>query len=196
LETTEAYISLTDLQLIGLLKKDDELAFAEIYKRYAGALTGFAASKLFDLEDARDIIHDLFVKLWENKNQLQVDRDLKAYLFTMIRYSVIDKIRKNITRKEYAVMVQSLSDLHAATIEQQIAVKELQQNIQKSLNELSPRVKEIYLLSREQNRSIPEIATQLQLSEQTVKNQLSTALKHLRQSLAVISAFVFIHWFR
>ncbi|SEA51354.1 RNA polymerase sigma factor [Pedobacter hartonius] len=196
MKSTKAYIFFTDLELIDLLKKDDEHAFAEIYKRYAEALTGFATSKLFDLEDARDIIHDLFVKLWENKKQLQVDRDLKAYLFTLIRYGVIDKIRKNITRKEYAVMIQGLSDLQATTIEQQIAAKELQQNIQRSLDELSPRVKEIYLLSREENRSIPEIASQLQLSEQTVKNQLSTALKHLRQSLATILAFTFIHWFR
>jgi RNA polymerase sigma-70 factor (family 1) len=189
-----AYTALPDLELVDLLKRGDEEAFAEIYRRYAEALAGFAASKLFDLEDARDIIHDLFVRLWEERQQLQVDRQLKAYLFTLVRYRIVDKIRKNITRKDYAVMVQALVTGYEQGVEPQIAAKELQQSIDRSLLALSPRVKEIYLLSREENLSIPEIAEKLQLSEQTVKNQLSTALKHLRQSLATISTAAFIHW--
>ncbi|ASU32052.1 RNA polymerase sigma factor [Mucilaginibacter xinganensis] len=189
-----AYHILTDLQLIDLLKKGDEHAFAEIYGRYAEQLAGFASSKLFSLEDARDIIHDLFVKLWMDRKQLQVNNNLKAYLFTLVRYRIVDKIRKNVTREEYAVMVHALSIVHETTIEQQIAAKELQQNIEKSLDDLSPRVKEIYLLSREENLSIPDIAKQLQLSEQTVKNQLTVALRHLRQSLAVVTTTALIIW--
>jgi len=188
------YSKLTDLQLIDLFKKDDEHAFAEIYGRFAEQLAGFASSKLFSLEDARDIIHDLFVKLWEDRKQLQVNSNLKAYLFTLVRCRIVDKIRKNITREEYASMVQALSIDCETTIEQQIAVKELKRNIERSLEELSPRVKEIYLLSREENRSIPDIAKQLQLSEQTVKNQLTVALKHLRQSLAVVTTTALTIW--
>lgn len=190
----ELYHTLTDLILIDLLKKDDEQAFSEIYGRYAEQLAGFAASKLFSLEDARDIIHDLFVKLWMDRNQLQVNSNLKAYLFTLVRYRIVDKIRKNVTREEYAVMVQALSTIHETTIEQQIAAKELQQNIERSLDDLSPRVKEIYLLSREENLSIPDIARQLQLSEQTVKNQLTVALKHLRRLLAVVTTAALTIW--
>ncbi len=189
-----AYHDFTDLNLIDLLKKDDEHAFAEIYSRYAESLVGFASSKLFDLEDARDIIHDVFVKLWQEREQLQVDRDLKAYLFKLTRYRIVDKIRKNITREEYAAMVQALAVRYEPGIEQQIAAKELQQSIHKFLDELSPRVKEIYLLSREENLTIPEIAAQLQLSEQTIKNQLSAALKHLRASLAVVSTAALMFW--
>lgn len=189
-----SYRTLTDLQLIDLFKGDDEYAFAEIYGRYSESLAGFASSKLFSLEDARDIIHDLFVKLWTDREQLQVDRSLKAYLFTLARYRIIDKIRTNITREEYAIMVQALETTHVASVEQQIAAKELQQSIQKSLDTLSPRVKEIYQLSREEHLSIPDIARKLQLSEQTVKNQLSAALKHLRQSLVVVSASAFMFW--
>lgn len=189
-----AYSILTDLQLIDLLKKDDEQAFAEIYSRYAASLAGFASSKLFDAEDAKDIIHDVFVKLWQERKQLQIDRNIKAYLFKTTRYRIVDKIRKNITREEYAGMVKALASQYEPGIEHQIAAKELQQSIAKSLDELSPRVKEIYLLSREENLSITEIAAQLQLSEQTVKNQLGSALKHLRQSLAIIHTIAFTLW--
>jgi RNA polymerase sigma-70 factor (family 1) len=188
------YLVLDDLQLIDLLKKDDENGFSEIYRRYADSLAGFASSKLFDLEDSRDIIHDVFVKLWQERKQLKVDRDLKAYLFTLTRYRIVDKIRKNITRQEYATMLDSLTVYYEATVEQEIAAKEIARSLQRSLEELSPRVQEIYLLSREENLSITEIARKLQLSEQTVKNQLSTALKHLRASLAIVSTTVFLFW--
>jgi len=185
---------LTDVQLIRLLKEDNAAAFAEIYKRYAKSLADFTASKLFNLEDAQDIIHDLFVKLWEDREQLNITSNLKTYLFTITRHRIIDKIRRNITREEYAAMLQSLVNAHQPNVEQQIAAKELQQTIENSLNELSPKVKEIYQLSREENLSIPEIAEKLQLSEQTVKNQLSTALSHLRKSLSGISVSILLLW--
>lgn len=188
------YLTLMDLELVDLLKKDDSEAFSEIYSRYAVLLVGFASSKLFDLEDSRDIIHDVFVKLWQERKQLKVDRDLKAYLFKLTRYRIVDKIRKNITRQEYAAMVNSLAVSYGVTIEQEIAAKEMTQIIETSLNKLSPRVKEVYLLSREENLSVAEIADKLQVSEQTVKNQLSTALKHLRASLSVASTAALMFW--
>ena len=183
-----------DIELIHLLKNDDETAFAEIYRRYAKSLADFTASKLFNLEDAQDIIHDLFVKLWEERKQLTITSNLKTYLFTITRHRIIDKIRRNITREEYAVMLQSLANAYQPSVEQQIAAKELQQTIENSLNELSPKVKEIYQLSREENLSISEIATKLKLSEQTVKNQLSTALMHLRKSLSGLSGSILLLW--
>ena len=180
----QAAKKLTDNQLIQLLQDDDETAIAEIYSRYAKSLSDFAASKLYSLEDARDIIHDLFLKLWEDRKQLNVTSNLKTYLFTITRYRIIDKIRRNTTREEYATMLQSLSNAYQPNIEQQIAAKELQQTIENCINGLSPKVKEIYHLSREENLSIPEIAEKLGLSEQTVKNQLSTALSHIKKSVS------------
>jgi len=185
-----SYDSLTDLQLIHLLKEDDHHAFAEIYSRYSENLAGFAASKLYSMDAARDIIHDLFVKLWEDRKQLNISSKLKAYLFTITRHHIIDEIRKNITRTEYAAMLQSLTKAYEPNAEQQMVVKELQQIVEKSVVQLSPKVKEIYKLSREENLSIQEIAEKLQLSEQTVKNQLSTSLSHLRKSLSKISVLI------
>lgn len=185
-----SYDSLTDLQLIHLLKEDDQHAFAEIYSRYSESLAGFAASKLYSMDAARDVIHDLFVKLWEDRKQLNITLKLKAYLFTGTRHRIIDEIRKNITRNEYAAMLQSLTKACEPNAEQQLAVKELQQIVKNSVGQLTPKVKEIYKLSREENLSIPEIAEKLQLSEQTVKNQLSTSLSHLRKSLSKISVLI------
>ena len=185
---------LTDEQLTALVKKGDAQAFAEIYNRYAESLAGFAASKLYNLDDARDILHDMFVKLWEGREQLNITSTLQSYLFAIIRHRIIDKIRKNITREEYAAMAQSLTAVYDAGIDKQVEAKELKQTIDKSLDQLSPRVKEIYKLSREEGLSNHEIAERLNLSEQTVKNQLSAALKHLRGSLSDIGIVAFVMW--
>ncbi|PWK70840.1 RNA polymerase sigma-70 factor (ECF subfamily) [Mucilaginibacter oryzae] len=188
------YKNLTDLQLIDLLKKDDESAFEEIYIRYAETLTDFTSSKLFNFDDAKDIIHDLFVRLWSERKNIQVDSHLKAYLFKITRHRIVDTIRKNITREEYAAMLQRLENYTDTPVEQKIAAEELKERIQYSLKELSPRVREVYMMSREDNLTIPEIAERLGVSEQTVKNQLSSALKHLRQSLAAASSIALVFW--
>lgn len=189
-----AYTKFSDDELIALLKKSDQSAFAEIYRRYAENLTGFAASKLYNLDDARDLLQDMFVKLWEGREQLHVTSNLQSYLYAIIRHKIIDKIRKNITREEYASALQSLASFFQPPGDKQLEAKELQQAIQHSLNQLPARVKEIYKLSREEGLSNQEIAEKLELSEQTVKNQLSTALKHLRTSLIKISPVVFMLW--
>jgi RNA polymerase sigma-70 factor (family 1) len=192
LKSMTAYRSLTDLQLIHLLQGDNEDALTEIYTRYAERLTRFASSRLYGLDDSRDVLHDVFVKLWEERKTLKVDRNLEAYMFTMIRYRIIDRVRKNITREDYSKMVLALRLTEQDGIEAQISARELKQQIEAALERLSPRVKEIYHLSREENLSIAEIAEKLQLSEQTVKNQLTAALKHLRTSLKDLPIFAFV----
>jgi RNA polymerase sigma-70 factor (ECF subfamily) len=189
-----AYPSLTDLQLIDLLHEDSEDAFTEIYKRYAERLAGFAATRLYNLDDAHDVIHDLFVGLWLERKSLTIHQTLEGYLFTKVRSRIIDKIRKNITREEYAKVLAGLMVSRDPEVEQKIAVRELEKTIEQALEELSPRVKEIYRLSRESNLSIKEIADRLQLSEQTVKNQLTVALKHLRRSLAYLPITALTLW--
>lgn len=178
-----AYTHLAEEALVTLLKQSDQQAFAEIYRRYGGKLAGFAASKLYNLEDARDILQDIFVKLWEGREGLNITSNLQSYLFAIVRHRIIDKIRKNVTREEYALAVQSLAVYFEADVDKQIELKDLKNTIERSLDELSPRVREVYKLSRDEGLSNREIAEKLNVSEQTVKNQLSSALKHLRQTL-------------
>jgi RNA polymerase sigma-70 factor (family 1) len=189
-----AYNKFTDEQLVALLKTGNQQAFTEIYDRYAANLAGFAGSKLYNLDDAKDILHDLFIKLWENRSQIHINSNLQSYLFAMVRHRIIDKIRKNITREEYAFMLQSLTTANQYSVDKQVEAKELRQTIENSLVQLPARVKEIFKLSREEGLSNREIAEKLNLSEQTIKNQISAALKHLRKSLVTITAFIFMLW--
>jgi len=182
----------SDEQLIQLLKKDDRAIFNEIYKRYAESLAGFAASKLYSLDDARDILHDLFVKLWEDRHSLTINGNLRSFLFAALRYRIVDKIRRNVTRQEYASALSQLENFDHG-IEEHLEAKELNAIIDRSLDDLPPRTKQIYRLSRNEQHTIEDIAKLLGLSEQTVKNQLTTALKHVRRAIGN-SAMFFIYW--
>jgi RNA polymerase sigma-70 factor (family 1) len=183
---------MTDEELIERLRKDDQEAFTEIYHRYAESLAAFAGAKLQNLEDARDILHDLFVRLWEQRGSLSIQSSLKSYLFAAIRYGVIDRIRRNITRREYAGMIQAL-ERSFTLAGQDLDARELQEIIDRSLEKLPARTQEIYRLSRNDQYSVSQIAVMLELSEQTVKNQLTTALNHLRQSIVCVGLIIFIN---
>jgi len=173
----------TDERLAVRLRQGDEQAFKAIYDRFAAELIAYAGARLFRLEDARDIVQDVFVKLWQDRRSLQVHVHLSGYLYTATRNRVIDHIRRNAVREEYGLLLQYLGATNGPDAEQLIAAKELASRVSQALEGLTPKVREVYRLSREQHLSIPEIAAQLQVSEQTVKNQLTTALNHLRQSL-------------
>lgn len=183
---------ISDEELVNLLTKDNKEAFTEIYNRYALNLADFAISKLNQVEDAQDIIHDLFIKLWEGRLSLVITANLKTYLFTLVRYKIIDKIRHDITRKKYANTVHRLANYFDNGTNQQLEARELNLLLQNSLKKMPPKVQEIYHLSRHQHNSVAEIAKALNISTQTVKNQLSKALRHLKKSIGDVIIIIAI----
>lgn len=157
-------------------------------------MIAYAGARLFRLEDARDLIQDVFLKLWHDRLSLQIHTGLSNYLYTTTRNRVIDHIRRNAIREEYGLLLQHLGTTGNPDAEQLLAAKELTWRISHALDALTPKVREVYRLSREQHLSIPEIAAQLNISEQTVKNQLTTALNHLRKTLAVSIILTATFW--
>lgn len=180
----------SDTKLLHLLKSGDQSAFNMLYELYAASLTGYAAARLASLEEARDIIHDLFVYIWDERASITITTSFKSFLFAAVRYRIIDHIRKNITRREYAEMAQRLTADYIASSEDELAAKEISQTLELAVNNLPSRTKEIYRLSRHRQLAVKEIASRLHLSEQTVKNQLTTALSYLRISLERITVLL------
>jgi len=169
--------------LLEALRSGNEQAFAAIYEQFAPALINYAATRLIELEEARDIIHDLFVHLWEERATITITHSLRAFLFAAVRYRIIDHIRRNVKKRAYADSLEALYTAIAMNNGQELEAKDLEGNIERAISQLPPRVQEVYRLSRHQHRSIAEIAKELRLSPQTVKNQLTTALSLLRSFL-------------
>jgi RNA polymerase sigma-70 factor (family 1) len=178
--TTPAF---NETALLQRLKAGEEDAFNEIYNQFAASLTSFAAARLTSLEEAHDIIHDLFVHLWQERENISINTSLSGFLYAAIRYRVIDHIRRNSTRKKYAEQIAKMPIHTQEETENLLYEKELREKLEGAINQLTPRTKEVFRMSRFEHLSIGEIAEKLNLSEQTVKNQLTTALNQLRSLL-------------
>lgn len=181
-----------DLQLLARLKKGDHFAFEEIYKEYAAGLVSFASSKLYSLEVARDLIHDVFVYLWANRETIEVNKALHSYLYSATRNKIIDHIRKCMVREHFVSGIKDASSAIAENPESTLEAKDLNSYLNTVVESFSPRLKTIYKLSRNEHRNISEIAKMLNLSEQTVKNQLSIALKFLKNSMTKLSLLLIL----
>jgi RNA polymerase sigma-70 factor (family 1) len=171
---------LSDDELLLLIKKGEVHAFNEVYSRYFSTLYRYAYHILKDEEECSDAIQEIFVWIWENRKKLDIT-SLKSYLITAVKYRLARVIQ---TSRRHAEIISANVPLKTFTvIEDDIAAKELRKVINDWTETLPQRAKEIFQLSRVQHLSNKEIATQLGISEKTVENQITIALKKLRTDL-------------
>ena len=181
-----------DTALLEKLQTGDENALAQLYGQYAEPLTAFAAARLSSLEEARDIIQDIFVHLWQERATITIKQSMRAFLYAAVRYRIIDHIRKNSTRRKYQQQIAHLPTITLST-EELLYARQLESELHQAIEELSPRIREIFKLSRFEHLNFAQIAQKLGLSEQTVRNQLTTALSQLRIKLDKLSFLLW--WF-
>jgi RNA polymerase sigma-70 factor (family 1) len=179
-------IVMSDMQLIGRLKADDEAALTMIYRRYWASLFKAAYNILKDRQACEDIIQELFIKLWDCRNEVEISISLKAYLYASVRYGVYRQIRTGSVKSE--IFDDLIERLHTPAIHNSIEHKELLLQINQVIDTLPEKCREVYKLSREECLSHKEIALQLNISTKTVENHLTKALRQLRGSLG--TAFI------
>ena len=174
----------SESELIALMKQGRREGFNEIYERYWLKLYIAAVKRLKSKDDAKDIVQDFFISFWMKRDSLTISSSLSSYLFAAIKYKVINQIQSNIVKRNYLNSLnESLTDYDNSTNET-LSKNDLEVFIDLKVAHLSPKVKEVFELSRKENLSINEIAAKLHTSDQTVKNQLSKALKILKVHLA------------
>lgn len=173
----------TSLELVKRMIKDDVNAFEELYSKSWEQLFIYSVNKLKSEDEAKDIVQDVFVKLWEKRKTIVIKESVEAYLQTIAKYEILDKISKNLrheaTKNHYSKYVLP----EFIELFDPVQLQELELAIDKAVNDLPPQLKEVHRLSKKENLSIKEIASRLNTSEQTVKNQLTTSTKRLRISL-------------
>lgn len=177
------YSLLTDLELTELLKLQDELAFAQVYKRYWHPLFLHAYKMIEDEHIAKDIIQELFISFWSKASELQIKTNLKAYLYVMTRNRIINHIRNNKVNDNFiSMLAEAMEEADHRTI-QDIDSKDLMLLIDQEINLLPPRMKQVFEMSRKQFMSHKEIAAELGTTEETVKKQISKSIKILKIKL-------------
>lgn len=184
-----AYGMLSEQELIVLLKEGDEQAYTEIYKQFAPELVAWVSRKVLTLDDAHDLVHDVFIHVWLDKGNVTA---VKPYLYYLTRNKIVDYFRKHASRKEYAVLTTLIKEPSTNPL-LDIEAKDMRENLEEAIEQLPPRTRQIFKLSRIENYSTSQIAEKLGLSEQTVKNQLSTALHYLRNTADRLSILTLLY---
>jgi RNA polymerase sigma-70 factor, ECF subfamily len=177
-----AYQSFTDQTLLTLLKQGDKDAYTVIYDRYKNLLYNHAYKKLGDPEEVKDVLQELFTNLWNKRADIPVAMNLSGYLYAGIRNRVLNLLSHKEVENKYLSSIQRFTEEDDST-DLAIREKELADLIQKEIDQLPPKMREVFLLSRKENLSHQEIAGQLSISEQTVAKQVTNALRILRLRL-------------
>ena len=191
-------VTKSNKDLLILLKKGDILAFDSIYEMYSKRLYGFVLRYIKQKEDAEGIVQEVFIKIWETRNKIDIYTSFDSFIFTVAYNITINLLRKRISEHKYQDRLNSVQQItEADQIIDEIYFKEIKIQLQSLLNKLTPRQKEIFQLSREEGLTHEEIAKKLDISVNTVKNHMVTTLAFIKSHIdkGLIANFLFISLF-
>lgn len=177
----QEYTLLSDQQLMELIRNDDHGAFEALYERHWPKLYKSAFNICMDRDICMDICQEIFIWFWEHRLTVNFLNSVQGYLLAAVKYKMIGYIRKGKVKESF--LMKTKDALESYTIEESVEIKELQHIISQVVNTLPEKCGEIFRLSRNQYMSNKEIAAKLGISEKTVENQITIALRKLRGSL-------------
>ncbi len=167
--------------LVRSLKKGNILAFNTLYKKYSNRLYGFALRYLKSEAEAEELVQEVFTIIWEKRADLKSELSFKSFLFTISFNIIRNHFRtKAYLSRYFQVRKDEEEDLETS---QKITYDSLSQYINELVDQLPERRREIFIKSRFHGLSIKEISEELKISNKTVENQLTAALKFIRINL-------------
>ncbi len=188
-------VSKSDNELLTLIHKGDRVAFYQIYERYCKRLYVFVYSYTKLKEDTEEIVQEVFIKIWEKRGTINTDSSFGAFIFTIAYNATINLLKKKVNERKYLDYIKSLNQIKdAPDVIDEIYFNELNKKVKELLNKLTPRQKEIYLLSREKGLTHEEIAKNLGISLNTVKKHMVNTLAFLKSNLdsSLVANLLFI----
>jgi RNA polymerase sigma-70 factor, ECF subfamily len=180
------YKDKTEAELALLLQQGEEEGFREIHTRFYPVLYSHAMDLLHDHDLAQDAIHDLLMDIWQRRKSIQIESNLKGYLYRGLRYSVIRQLDRATRYRHYLNSLEKEENRLENTTESQIIDKELHQNIETVIDLLPPKMREVFKLSISGDYSNRDLSAKLNIAEQTVKNHLYSANKILRPKISAL----------
>ena len=171
-------------KVLRYLQQTDEAKFMEVlFKTYYASLCRTAFRVVNDRDTAEDLVQEVFVKVWNGRQSLEINTSLKAYLHRSAINTALNYLEKN--KRQVNVEQDELVNLAASSnqLEDHMNFKEVESRVEQAIQSLPPACKTIFVLSRYENMSYQEIADTLNLSVKTVENQMGKALKTMREYL-------------
>ncbi len=172
------------------LNINSESDYEIIFRQYYQGLCNYANMFLKDLDNAEEIVQNVFVKLWEKKDEINLDISLKSYLYKAVYNASLNEIKHQKIKENYVYMqTNTESTIEPLSLHN---LKELEKNIEKALNNLPEQCRLIFKMSRFEDLKYREIANVLNISPKTVENQMGKALRMMRENLSDYLTILFI----
>ena len=192
MEETTPY---TEQELVSLLSKDSELAFQILFDRYSQKLYRFSLSYLKHDSDSEEIVQEVFLKIWENRNGLKNNKSFQSYLFTIAFNAIKKRFNRKMREEKYKYdLFDSLNQENTA-LEKQLNFEALVNKLEFLIDQMPEKRKAIFLLRKREGKSIDEIAGVMGISSKTVKNQITEAMHYLKKSFAGDDASSLLFYF-
>ncbi len=176
-------MNLTDKKILNRIKIGDIKQFEIVFREYYEMLCQFAIKYVKNIEQSEEVVQDTFYNIWKNRNTLNITSSLKAYLFTAVRNNCLQVLRTRSLDIKYENYYKSHYVNESITPSDELNAKELSKVINKALNSLPERCREIFKMSRYEGLKYHEIAEKLSISIKTVEANMGKALKHFRSQL-------------
>lgn len=176
------------LRLIG----GDEDAFCELYATYKNRLIYFAMRFLKSREYAEDVFQDAFTVVWQSRRFINPDASFSSYLYTIMRNRILNQLRNTANEEKLKESILSQALDYTEDTKREVMLNDLKSLISHALQQLTPRQREIFEMSREAQLSHKEIADKLGISVNTVQEHISTSLKLIRTYLIKYSGSEYV----
>jgi len=172
----------SDKELFVELNRDNTMAFSVLFDRYSDVLFRFIFKRIGCVSDTQDILQEVFLSVWSKRGRIEVGDSLYPYLFKAAKFEVIDWFVKHEKRIKYMerLAIGTGAEPSCSASEDELMAKELATLLAHEVERMPVTMRSVFKLSRVDDMSIKDIAAQLSLSEQTVKNNISLAISRLR----------------
>lgn len=174
-----------DKELILNVKSGSEYSYGILYRLWISRLYNFVYHYVRSDSIASDIVQETFLRIWTNRASLDPESSFKAYLFTISYRLMIKELRRQMNNPLMDSLLEYQSDWVTSENEtgRQIEIEQFREALVQAKKKLTPRLKLIFEMNKEQNISVADIAKKLGITEQVVRNQLSVAVKVIRGEL-------------
>ncbi|TRX49677.1 RNA polymerase sigma-70 factor [Fulvivirga sp. M361] len=168
--------------LIRKIRNGNEKAFRQLYTLHFHKIANYAFRLLRSEEDTREVVQDVFLKIWNKRRELNPETPLTHLLFKITKFTAIDAIRKQQTRPRIVPLGEAHQE-YLLSFDNELNSRELQATYTKMLERLPEKRKRIFQMSRDENLSHREIAERLDISVKTVETHIRLALQQFREYL-------------
>ena len=179
----QKHLIIDEKELLFLLKQGHEAAFEEIYKLYSSRLFGNIYKMVKSESAAREILQEVFIKVWNNRTGIDPERSFRAYIFRIAENNICDFFRNASRIKKMQSQIIVIATEHYEHIEELLLRKENNALLHKAINSLPPQRQLVFRLCKLEGKSYDEVSQQLGITVSTVSDHIVKANKTIREYL-------------